>query len=237
MKILPTLNIQNGHVVPIVGEGEAAGDLLSLVGFLLDQGCHRLAMVDVDAARGHGNNRELIGRAMHRFHSGRSKVCIQVGGGIRSSDQAQFFLDRGAAWLTVGTLLQRSPILVEQLLARFREQLTAAVDARGGELLASGWGVPSGQKPDTAGIRVGSLGFKRLLFMDIPAGPEAPPDFATARILAQSSRLPLYMGGSIRSAEHLALAREVPGMQGVAVDGLLLRDDPAFSASLNLPGC
>ena len=36
---------------------------------------------------------------------------------------AQFFLDNGATWLTVGTILQRSPVMVEQLLARFREHL------------------------------------------------------------------------------------------------------------------
>ena len=236
MKIIPTLNIQNGTVVPVVGTGEVTEDLLALVGFLRDQGFHRLALVDVDAARGHGHNRELIGRAMKKFHTGRPKVCIQVGGGIRSSDQAQFFLDQGAAWLTVGTLLHRSPLLVEQLLARFREQLTAAVDARGGELLASGWGVPNGQKPESAGSRIGDYGFKRILFMDVPASEAASPDFATARLLAQSSRLPLFMGGSIRTAEQLAQAREVTGMQGVALDGLLLRDDPNFLASLNLPG-
>ena len=237
MKILPTLNIQNGAVVPIVGEGEPSGDPLALAAFLLDQGCHRLALVDVDAARGHGNNRELIARVMHRFHAGRPKACIQVGGGIRSSDQAQFFLDHGAIWLAVGTILQRSPSMVEQLLARFREHLTAAVDARGGEVLASGWGMPSGQKAEAAGALVGDFGFKRLLFMDIPKDPLARPDFATARVLSQGARVPLYMGGSIRSLEALAGARETPGIQGVVMDGLLLFKDPALSASLNLPGC
>ena len=237
MKILPTLNIQNGSVVPVVPGAVVGGELLALVGFLADQGCHRLALVDVDAARGHGNNREVMARAIHRFHAGRPKVFVQVGGGIRSSDQAQFFLDHGAAWLIVGTILQRSPLMVEQLLARFREHLIAAVDARGGEILASGWGGASGQKPEAAAIDIAQYGFKRMLFMDIPAGPGAAPDFATARVLCQNARIPLFMGGSIRSAEHFAQAREIAGIQGVAVDGLLLRDDPAFSVALNFPGC
>ncbi len=237
MKILPTLNIQNGMAVPIVGDGSEPADLLALVTRLLELGSHRLALVDVDAARGHGNNRELIARAIQRFHAGRPKACIQVGGGIRSSDQAQFFLDNGATWLTVGTILQRSPVMVDQLLARFREHLTAAVDAREGEVLASGWGGTSGQKLTAAGGRIAEFGFKRLLFMDIPQAAGAQPDFASARLLAQHSRLNLYMGGSIQRAEHLAQAREIPAIQGVAVDGLLLRDDPEFAALLNVPGC
>lgn len=236
MKILPTVNIQNGRAVPIVGEGEGV-DLLPLVAFLLDQGCHRLALVDVDAARGQGNNRELISRAIQKFHAGRPKVCIQVGGGIRSSDQAQFFLDQGATWLAVGTILQRSPVMVEQLLARFREHLTAAVDARGGEILPSGWGGISGESAEAAGRRIGDFGFKRLLFLDLPATRPAVPDFATARTLSQSSRLAIWMGGSIQTASHLAQARDVSGVQGVAVDGLLLRGDAALTASLTLPGC
>jgi len=237
LKILPTLNIQNGAVIPIAGPGPEPGDLLSLVGLFADRGFHRLALVDVDAARGHGHNRDLIARAMQRFHAGRPKVCISVGGGIRSSDQAQFFLDNGATWLTVGTLLQRSPGMVEQLLARFREALTAAVDARGGEMLASGWGVPSGHNAEAAARAIAEFGFKRVLFMDIPVQTAALPDFATARILAQHARIPLFMGGSIQTEAHLAQARDVAGIQGVAVDGLLLRDNPAFMVSLNVPGC
>ena len=237
MKILPTLNIQNGKVVPVVGGAEACGDLQAMIGFLIDQGCHRLALVDVDAARGHGNNREQIAKAMQRFHANRAKVFIQVGGGIRSSDQAQFFLDNGAIWLTVGTILQKSPLMVEQLLARFREHLTAAVDARAGEVLASGWGAPGGLKAEAAATRIAEFGFKRMLFMDIPAEPATAPDFHTARILAQACRVPMYMGGSIQTPEHLAQAREVPGIQGVAMDGLLLRDDPSLWVSMNLPGC
>lgn len=238
MKILPTLNIQNGAVVPVVGEGPGVGDLLSVVGFLLDQGFNRMALVDVDAARGTGNNRELIARAMHRFHAGRPKVFIQVGGGIRSSDQAQFFLDSGAAWIVVGTILQRSPLMVEQLLARFREHLAAAMDARNGELLASGWGGPSGNKPEAVASRIGDYGFKRLLFMDIPARQlPVAPDFNLARVLSQSSRMPLYMGGSIQTAAHLAQAREVAGIHGLAVDGLLLRADKALLAASLAPGC
>lgn len=237
LKILPTLNIQNGVVVPLSGEGGETGDVMAMVGWLLDQGCHRLGLVDVDAARGHGNNREIIARAVSRFHAGRPKVLIQVGGGIRSSDQAQFFLDHGATWLAVGTILHRSPAMVEQLLARFREHLTASVDVRGGEILASGWGGTWGQSPDDAGGLIGRFGFKRVLYMDLTPGAGSEPDFETARLLSLQARVPVFMGGSIRSPRHLTEAKEVAGLQGVVLDGLLLRDDPAFRVSNIVPGC
>jgi phosphoribosylformimino-5-aminoimidazole carboxamide ribotide isomerase len=232
LKLLPTLNLQNGMAVPMFGGGQGPRKPCELLDFLLGLGCNRLVLVDVDAAEGLGQNRDLMAGIMHRCHQGHTKVCIQVGGGIRSSDQAQFFLDHGATWITVGTLIQRSPLVVEQLLARFRDHLTAGVDARGGEIQSSGWREAAPLKPDSAGQRIRDHGFKRILFTDIPPSAGAPPDFATARILAQSARIPLFMGGSIQSAEHLRAAMEIPGVQGVAMDALRLLDDADLLSSL-----
>jgi phosphoribosylformimino-5-aminoimidazole carboxamide ribotide isomerase len=218
----------------MLGTGQSPRNPAELLDVLFDLGCHRLALVDVDAAAGQGNNRDLIAGIMRRFHQGSTKVCIQVGGGIRSSDQAQFFVDNGAAWILVGTIIQRSPLVVEQLLARFRDHLTAGVDARAGEIQSSGWRAPAQLKPETVAQRIREHGFKRILFTDLPAAPEAGPDFATARALAQGSHIALFMGGSIRSREHLQLARDVPGLQGVAMDAFLLLEDADLLGSLNL---
>ena len=233
MKLLPTLNLQNGLAIPMSGGKASARNPCDLVRLLLDQGYHRLTLVDVDAAGGSGNNRELIASIMRKFHNGSTKVCIQVGGGIRSSDQAQFFLDHGATWIVVGTVIQRSPMVVDQLLARFRDQLTAGVDARGGEIQSSGWREPAPMKPDSAARRIRDHGFKRILFTDIPASRESAPDFETARILGQSAHLPLFMGGSIQCKAHLKMAMDMPGLQGIAMDALQLVADSDLLGTLN----
>jgi len=234
LKILPTVNIQNACAVSLFGTGTAPCDPMEVVAFLAARGARRLALVDVDAACGKGHNRDLIARLMRAFHKGAGRACIQVGGGIRSSDQAQFFLDHGAAWLLVGTILHRSPLVVEQLLARFRENLTAGVDVRAGEVQSAGWDAKAPLGPEDAGVRIRRQGFKRVLYMDLPAAPGAPPDFRTARIIAESSHVSMFMGGSIQTPEHLAMAQELPGLQGVAMDALHLRDNPALAGALNL---
>ena len=234
MKLLPTLNLQNGFAVPLSGAGQGPRKPCEVLEALCGRGLHRLALVDVDAAAGQGHNRDLIANIMRRFHRGNTKVCIQVGGGIRSSDQAQFFLDSGATWIVVGTIIQRSPLVVDQMLARFRDQLTAGVDARCGQIQSSGWSEPAPLTPDCAGQRIREHGFKRIMFTDIPASREAAPDFDTARTLSQSARVPLFMGGSITTREHLKLALEVPGVQGVALDAFQLMEDSDLLDSLNL---
>jgi len=140
LKIYPTLNLQNGRVVSTAGQEDACLQTpLDLAGMLMDEGATRLALVDVDAAMGRGNNRELIGQILQRCQARDRKVCVQVAGGIRSSDQAQFFIDHGAKWLVAGTILHKSPMVSEQLMARFQSFLTAAIDARGGQVHRSGW--------------------------------------------------------------------------------------------------
>lgn len=233
LKIYPTLNLQNGRVVSTAGRGEACEGLpQELAARLVEEGATRLALVDVDAAMGRGNNRELIAQILQRCHARDRKVCIQVAGGIRSSDQAQFFIDLGATWLVAGTILHKSPMVAEQLMARFQGYLTAAIDARGGQVHRSGWVDTAPLSALDLALRAKAYGFRRLLFVDIPEGPDAEPDFGTARNLAALTGLPLVMGGSLTASRHLEAAHAQPGVKGALVDALLFDGNPRLMAFL-----
>jgi phosphoribosylformimino-5-aminoimidazole carboxamide ribotide isomerase len=232
LKIYPTLNLQHGFVVPTGQAGPCPDAPLDLIAWMLDEGACRLALVDVDAAHGTGNNRELIARILQHCRTQGRKICIQVAGGVRSSDQAQFFIDHGATWLVVGTILHKSPMVVEQLVARFQPHLTAAVDARGGKVHRSGWVDAASLSAAEMAAHAKAYGFKRLLFVDIPEEANAEPDFATARTLSATSGLPLFMGGSITTPEHLDRLSGQQGLKGALVDALLFRENPRLLAFL-----
>ena len=233
LKIYPTLNLQHGRVVSTAGqEDPCLQSPLDLAGRLIDEGAVRLALVDVDAALGQGNNRELIGQILRRCQARDRKVCVQVAGGIRSSDQAQFFLDLGAAWLVVGTILHKSPMVSEQLMARFQSFLTAAIDARGGKVHRSGWVDTTSVSAMDLALRAKAYGFRRLLFVDIPEDAGADPDFHTAQALAAATGLPLIMGGSLTAPRHLEAVHTHQGLKGALVDALLFQQDPKLMAFL-----
>lgn len=235
MKVYPTLNIQNGRVVPAMGTPGPQGLPTDILARFLDQGFTRVALVDVDAAHGTGNNRDLLADLLRRCRQQAPPVCVQVAGGIRSSDQAQFFLDHGAAWLVVGTILHKSPLMAEQLVARFQKHLTAAIDARAGRVHRSGWAELSGQSAEDLAVTVAELGFRRLLFVDLPAHAHHAPDFGTAKAIAERTRLPLVMGGSMNGRAHLTEAAGVHGIQGVLVDALLFLEDPQLADFASSP--
>jgi phosphoribosylformimino-5-aminoimidazole carboxamide ribotide isomerase len=233
LKIYPTLNLQHGRVVSTAGQEDICSPApLDLAERLMNEGATRLALVDVDAAMGRGNNRELIGQILQRCRARDHKVCVQVAGGIRSSDQAQFFIDHGAKWLVAGTILHKSPMVSEQLMARFQSFLTAAIDARGGMVHRSGWVDTTSLSALELAQRAKAYGFRRLLFVDIPEDAGADPDFQTALNLATTTGLPLVMGGSLTSPHHLEAIYAHHGLKGALVDGLLFHQNPKLLAFL-----
>ena len=237
MKIYPTLYLQNGRVVSATRQEQACPPLpMDLAEQLLDDGATRLALVDIDAAKGHGNNRELIGQILQRCQVRDRKICVQVAGGVRSSDQAQFFIDMGAALLVVGTLLHKSPMASEQLIARFQPFLTAAIDARGGMIYQSGRTGMAEQSALDLALRAKAYGFRRLLFVDLPQEPAAEPDFQTAEELALATGLPLLMGGNLTAPRHLESVSARRNLTGGLVDALLFHQNPGLLAYLQ-PTC
>jgi phosphoribosyl-ATP pyrophosphohydrolase len=132
--IVPSIDLQGGHAVQLVG-GEAkaldAGDprplarRFSLVG--------EIAVVDLDAALGQGSNAALIEELL-------DLAPCRVGGGIRDVASAIAWLDRGARKVVLGTAAR--PEVLKELP---RERIIAALDARHGEVVVEGWKKRTGQ--------------------------------------------------------------------------------------------
>ena len=126
--IIPSIDIMGGQAVQLVG-GErlaleagdpfAIAEKFSLVG--------EIAVIDLDAARGQGSNREIIESLVARFD-------CRVGGGIRDEEAALRWLDAGAAKIILGTAAT-SDLLVKLP----RERVMAAVDCRNGVVVDHGW--------------------------------------------------------------------------------------------------
>jgi phosphoribosylformimino-5-aminoimidazole carboxamide ribonucleotide (ProFAR) isomerase len=237
LKIYPTLYLENGQVVSTTRlEGLCPLLPMDLAVQMLDQGASRLSLVDLDAAKGRGNNRELIGQILQRCRASDRSICVQVAGGVRCSDQAQFFIDMGATVLVVGTLLHKSPMASEQLIARFQPFLTAAIDARGGMIYQSGRTGLADQSALDLALRAKAYGFRRLLFVDLPQEPAAEPDFQTAEELALATGLPLLMGGNLTAPRHLESVSARRNLTGGLVDALLFHQNPGLLAYLQ-PTC
>jgi len=126
--IIPSIDLQNGLAVQLVGGKDKAldaGDPRPIAELFGRVG--EIAVIDLDAALGTGSNRDTILDLLHR-------APCRVGGGIRDADSARFWLDAGARKVILGTAAE--PDILDQLP---RERVIAALDALDGEVVVEGW--------------------------------------------------------------------------------------------------
>jgi phosphoribosyl-ATP pyrophosphohydrolase/phosphoribosyl-AMP cyclohydrolase len=132
--IIPSIDLMGAVAVQLIGGRDKAidaGDPLPIARRFALAG--EIAVIDLDAALGRGENRQLI-RALLR-----AAPC-RVGGGIRDLRSAVEWLDAGAARIILGTAAEPG------LLARLpRERLIAALDADHGEVVVEGWRTGTGR--------------------------------------------------------------------------------------------
>jgi phosphoribosylformimino-5-aminoimidazole carboxamide ribotide isomerase len=94
-------------------------------------------VIDLDAARGAGNNRLMVNQIVQRLN-------CQVGGGIRSLETAQELLEAGARKVILGSALLEDGKINTQFAATLAstlgtEALVFALDSRGGRIAIDGW--------------------------------------------------------------------------------------------------
>ena len=138
MMLIPSIDLQNGHVVQLV-----QGERLAIEAPDPEPWIARFArfprvqLIDLDAARGRGDNSAMVADICRR-------LPCRVGGGVRSVERAKQLLDAGAHAVIASSALFRDGA-VDVAFARTladgvgAERVIAAVDSRGGQVVIHGW--------------------------------------------------------------------------------------------------
>jgi len=136
--LIPSIDLQNNHVVQLIQGEKLAIEVPDPEPWIQKfSSFPRVQLIDLDAARGRGENtplmREICGR-----------LPCRVGGGIRSVDKAETVLAAGAHAVIVSSSLFRDGA-VDLDFARTlagaigAERIIAAVDSKGGRVAIHGW--------------------------------------------------------------------------------------------------
>jgi phosphoribosylformimino-5-aminoimidazole carboxamide ribotide isomerase len=138
-EILPALDVLDGRCVRLEGGdparitvagGEPAAAALRFV----KAGACALHLVDLDGAFTGRPAPDLIRRVAEAV----PEASVQAGGGYRSLAAIEAGLEAGAARIVVGTAAS-SPRFLHAAVRRFGEQVSVAIDARAGQVVANGW--------------------------------------------------------------------------------------------------
>jgi phosphoribosylformimino-5-aminoimidazole carboxamide ribotide isomerase len=136
--LIPSIDLMGGKIVQLVqGEKKALefDDFEYWIGRFSNYPL--VQVIDLDAARGSGNNLSSVRRIVQR-------LSCQVGGGIRNLETARALLDAGARKVIIGSALLEADKINTQYAAKLASALgTAAlvfaIDSRGGRVAIEGW--------------------------------------------------------------------------------------------------
>jgi len=196
------------NTVKIYGDDPAA-----LARSFAEAGAERLHLVDLDAARGTGSNRDSI-KEVRRVFPG----ILDVGGGIRSIEDARNLKDLGVDLLIVGTALVRRPEEIALWAEELGPVIVAGIDAREGEVKISGWEAGSSLMAVDLAVKARELGVVEIIYTDISRdGTLSGPNIPETAAVAEASGLPVIISGGVGSMADLEqLASERPaGVTGV----------------------
>jgi phosphoribosylformimino-5-aminoimidazole carboxamide ribotide isomerase len=136
--LIPSIDLMGGKIVQLV-QGEKKKLEFDNFDYWIDRFSKYpvVQLIDLDAARGAGGNRELVKQIVGRLK-------CQVGGGIRNPETAQELLNLGARKVIIGSaLLTEGRINREHARALAgaipQAALMFALDSRGGRVAIDGW--------------------------------------------------------------------------------------------------
>ncbi|AKB26900.1 Phosphoribosylformimino-5-aminoimidazole carboxamide ribotide isomerase [Methanosarcina siciliae C2J] len=225
-EVIPAVDMRGGKCVQLV-QGVPGSEIVSLedpLAVALDwvrKGAKTLHLVDLDGAiEGDRKNAPIIENIVRACRE--KGVGIQVGGGIRSFEDAASLLKLGVSRVILGTAALQNPELVKKLSSAFGSScVNVALDAKNGKISIKGWTEECAQTPVEMGRKFEELGAGSLLFTNIDneglmQGVNPDP----TRELVESVIIPVIASGGVSSLEDLKVLKQT-GASGVVVGSAL----------------
>lgn len=209
MRIFPAVDILGGRCVQLVqGRRESAtayGNPLDCATRWLDEGADALHVINLDGAFGSAaKNAGLIADLIKK-----TGVEIELGGGIRSLDDAKHWLDTGVSRIIISTLATQQPDCIRTLADEFgSDRVMAGVDAKGGQIAVHGWQETAGDYLSWA-KRFEDLGAGSLLYTNVDVeGLQQGVRFEPVKRLIDHVKIPVVVAGGVSSGADVAGLRE-----------------------------
>jgi phosphoribosylformimino-5-aminoimidazole carboxamide ribotide isomerase len=231
-EVVPAVDMQDGAVVQLV-QGERGtetqyGDPVTAAERWVEEGAATLHLVDLDGAfDGERANADAVEAIVDAVD-----VPVQLGGGIRTAADATDLLDRGVERVILGTAAVERPELVSEISAAYPGRVMVSLDAKGGEVVVSGWTEGTGLDPAAAAARFEEEGAGSILFTDVDVeGQQAGVQTDVTGRVADAVDIPVVASGGVASLDDVRALREA-GAAAVVVGTALYEGSFTLAAAM-----
>ena len=228
--LLPAVDVAAGAAVRLV-QGEAGsetsyGDPLDAALEWQRGGAEWIHLVDLDAAFGRGDNRDLLAAVVKKMD-----VAVELSGGIRDDASLEAALATGAARVNLGTAALESPDWVRDAISRHGDKIAVGLDVRGTTLAARGWTQEGGDIWETL-ARLDADGCARYVVTDVRRdGTLTGPNLELLREVCARTSKPVVASGGVSSLDDL---RAIAALTGQGVEGAIV-GKALYAGAFTLP--
>ncbi len=226
--IVPSIDLMSGKAVQLRQGKEKIlekDNVLELAKYYARFG--EVAVIDLDAAMGKGDNEALI-----------KEICkiakCRVGGGIRDIEKAKRILANGADKIIIGTAAN------EELLSKLpKNKVIVAIDTKGGKITTEGWTKELAQTPADFIKRFDDYCCGYLYTVVEKEGMMGGCDIAAIENVVKLTKNEITAAGGISTVEEIAKLQKmnVSTQLGMCIYTEAVKLEDAFCASVDFAKC
>lgn len=205
MILLPAIDLYEKKVVRLT-RGDYAqmtvynDDPVAQAKLFQEAGAQWLHTVDLEGAKDGSTPNYSVIEAICKDTS----LKVEIGGGIRSLDTIQKYLDAGAERVILGTKAVTDPAFLEESLDKFGSHIAVGVDIKDGKIAIKGWLETAQDSVEDFFTKLCKLGVSTVICTDVSKdGMLAGTNVDLYRQLSQKFSLDLIASGGVSSQEDL----------------------------------
>ena len=218
MILIPAIDLKQGLCVRLrQGRMEDStvfsDDPVAMAGQWVEQGAGRLHVVDLDGAfEGKPVNADVI----EAISAAYPQLTIQIGGGIRTMETVEAYLEAGVNYVIIGTQAVRNPEFVTELCVEFPDQVIVGIDARNGMVAVQGWAESYDQAGEHMAQKCEDQGVSAIVYTDISRDGMMQGVNVEATVkMASEISTPVIASGGISTLD------DIKALQAVAEEGIM----------------
>ena len=231
MLMIPAIDLKDGKCVRlrkgVMDDSTVfSDDPVSMAKKWLDQGARRLHLVDLNGAfAGEPVNGDVVMAISKAYPT----LPIQIGGGIRSAQTIEHYLNAGVQYVIIGTKAVKEPDFVTDMCKAFEGHIIVGLDAKNGLVATDGWAEVSSLQATDLAKRFEQDGVSSIVYTDIDRdGMMQGVNVEATVAMAKASSLPVIASGGITDIADiralLAASDEGAGICG-AITGRAIYED------------
>ena len=210
MVILPAIDIIDQKPVRLYqgdyGKKEQVGEsILDIALEFEKEGAEFVHMVDLDGAKeGKKCNQDIICKTAKALN-----VPVEVGGGIRSMEDVDYYLSNGVARVILGTAALEDRRFLKEAVDKYKDKIAVGIDCKKNKVCTKGWLEDSGTDYIEFAKEIESLGVRTVIVTDIAKdGTMEGPNVEMLKALKEKVNMNIIASGGIKNIEHIKYLKE-----------------------------